>query len=90
MHDTPSPPPVLPTPGVANTSHGAANTVAFTAFTSFLENFDNFSKCFQLLFKKCSKDGLVSKKKNIFSSLYRGGSDPKMVKITFFEAFPYN
>ena len=41
-----------------------------TSFTSFLANFEIFSKCFQLFqgqknifCKKCSKNGLVSKKK---------------------------
>ena len=83
---------VRPTRHATNTPLGVANTATFTAFTSFLAIFEIFFKCFQLFqgqknifFKKCSKNGLVSKKQKIFLSLSRvGGSDLKVIKITFF------
>ena len=34
--------------GAADTSRMAVDTATFTALTSFLANFENFSKCFQL------------------------------------------
>ena len=66
-------------------------------FTSFLANFEKFSKCFQLFqgqkyifFKKCSKNGLVSKKnRKYFYHFLGGGVRPQSDKNHFFfEAFP--
>ena len=39
-------------------------------------------------FQKCSKIGLVAKK-NGYHFLGGAGSEPKVIKITFFEPFPY-
>ena len=65
-------------------------------FTSFLANFEKFSKCFQLFqgqkyifFKKCSKNGLVSKKiENIFITFKGGGVRPQSDKNHFFLSLP--
>ena len=59
---------------------------------SFFPFFENFSKCFGLFqgekytfFQKFSKIGLVAEK--LMITFRGGGSDPKVIKITFFYYF---
>ena len=80
--------------GVADTTRRVANISLCAADislpkTQFFPFFENFSKCFGLFqgekytfFQKFSKIGLVAEKKMI---TFRGVSDPKVIKITFFK-----